>query len=133
MARFRFYVKGQIMIKKMPLKAGVVAVAAMASLLVSAPNANAAGNCTHYGQWGYGQLFTEPNYQGDCFEYQLGIITTLPLYVTNKVSSIRSWSNSPLRSQHLIDTITGNVFAAGPNEWWASLPSWIDNNATMAS
>ncbi|WP_433213147.1 hypothetical protein [Microtetraspora malaysiensis] len=120
------------MIKKVSLKAGVVAVAAMAGLLVSAPSANAAGNCTHYGEWGYTQLFTDPNYQGDCYEYSSGTYAELPLYVRYKVSSLRSWSGSPLHSVYLyVDT--DQVFRAGPNEWWPSLPSWIDDKANWAS
>ncbi|WP_066951130.1 hypothetical protein [Microtetraspora fusca] len=120
------------MIKKMPLKAGVVAVAVAAGLITSAPSANAAGNCTHYEKPGYAQLFTDPYYQGDCFEYSLGTYIELPSYVKNKVSSLRSWSNSPLRSVWLYGD-PDLVFRAGPNEWWPSLPSWIDDKADFAS
>ncbi|MFI7106994.1 hypothetical protein ACIBK9_11845 [Nonomuraea sp. NPDC050227] len=57
-----------------------------AALLVAAPSASAQGNCPHYGQEGWGQMFTDDNYQGDCFEWTLGQTVILPAYVKNKVS-----------------------------------------------
>ncbi|MFD7408589.1 hypothetical protein ACFV7R_39455 [Streptomyces sp. NPDC059866] len=62
------------MMKNIRRKAGVAATAgivAIAGLMVTAPNASAAGNCYYYGMAGYAQIFTEVNYNGDCFEWRM--------------------------------------------------------------
>ncbi|MEZ0070820.1 hypothetical protein [Planotetraspora sp. GP83] len=107
----------------------LAAVATAATLLATAPSASAQGNCTHYGQEGWGQMFTNNNYQGDCFEWSLGADIELPAYMANKVSSLRTWSGWPLYGVTLIDWSTGSRFHAGPNEWWPSLPAWANDTA----
>ncbi|MEV6651817.1 hypothetical protein [Streptomyces sp. NPDC051219] len=120
------------MIKSFRFKAGVVAAAAMAGLLVSAPSASAAGNCNHYGQAGYAQLFTTTNYTGDCWETPVTTQQWLPDYVKNQVSSLRFWSRTePVleRKLVLVDYESGAAFTAQPSEWWSSLPSWMNDKA----
>ncbi|MFD7440848.1 hypothetical protein [Streptomyces sp. NPDC059909] len=121
--------------KNMRLKVGVVAAAAMAAtagLFASAPSASAAGNCYHYGQQGYVQLFTDNNYQGTCWETTTNAYQWLPSEVKDKVSSLRFWTPSgpQQRSLVLTDVSAGGVeFTAQPNEWWPSLPWWINDKA----
>ncbi|MEU5867110.1 hypothetical protein ABZ815_38460 [Nonomuraea sp. NPDC047529] len=117
-------------IRKMRLKAGVVALVTATALLTSAPSAEAAGNCTHYGQAGYGQVFTDNTYQGDCWEFTLGVWTVFPVLVNHKVSSLRSWAAYPGQLVHL--TGDGLTFQAGAGEWWASLPTWFNDKANAA-
>ncbi|MFF4197888.1 hypothetical protein [Nonomuraea sp. NPDC001831] len=104
-------------------------VATAAALLATAPSASAQGNCTHYGQEGWGQMFTDINYQGDCFEWTLGQGTDLPAYMKNKVSSLRIWTGWPAYGATLYDFDSGTQFYAGPNEWWPSLPGWFNDKA----
>ena len=77
--------------KMMRLKIGVAATAAIAGLVVAAPNAYAYGNCYHYDVGGWAQVFTQENYTGNCFEWQLGIYTQLPSYMAYQDVSLRSW------------------------------------------
>ncbi|MEU3571900.1 hypothetical protein AB0E96_26250 [Kitasatospora sp. NPDC036755] len=104
-------------LNKPRLKAGIVAIAtAAAGVLgaVTAPSAQAAGNCTHYGQAGYGQVFTNYNYTGDCWEFQIGTWTVFPVLVNHKVSSLRSWAAYPGQVVHLSGD--GMTFDAGAGE-----------------
>lgn len=122
--------------KRMRFKAGVVATAAMAvtaGSFASAPSASAAGNCYHYGQQGYVQLFTDNGYTGECWETTTNAYQWLPDVMKDKVSSLRFWtpdSGPQRRSLILTDVSAGGVeFRAEPNAWWSSLPSWINDKA----
>ncbi len=112
------------------VKASFVALATAAALGAVAPGAQAAGNCTHYGQAGYGQVFTDYNYAGDCWEFQLGSWTVFPVLVNHKVSSLRSWGSYSGQKVNLSGD--GLTFTAGAGEWWPNLPDWFNDRANAA-
>ncbi|MEV8631288.1 hypothetical protein AB0395_06485 [Streptosporangium sp. NPDC051023] len=119
------------MSNKSHLKAATAAAATAAALIAVTPGtAQAAGNCTHYGQAGYGQVFTDSNYSGDCWEFQIGVWTVFPVLVNHKVSSLRSWAAYSGQQVHLSGD--GLTFTAGAGEWWASLPGWFNDKANAA-
>jgi hypothetical protein len=97
------------------------------SLFLFTPTATAEGNCIHYGEAGWGQVFTDYNYQGDCFEWRLGAQQNLPNILTDTVSSLRSWAGSPSYHPILGDWDARTQFRSGPNEWWPVLPNWIND------
>lgn len=109
------------------LTTAAAALTILASLLLATSSAVAEGNCIHYGQAGWGQVFTDNNYQGDCFEWRLGTQTELPSMLTDSVSSLRSWAGSPSYYPILGDWDARIQFRSGPNEWWPSLPGWIND------
>ncbi|MFF4381095.1 hypothetical protein [Kitasatospora sp. NPDC001547] len=116
--------------RKPRLKAGIVAALTTAAGVLgvaAAPGAQAAGNCVHYGQSGYAQVFTDYNYSGDCWEFPIGTWTVFPVLVNHKVSSLRSWSAHSGQVVHLSGD--GLTFDAGAGEWWPNLPGWFNDRA----
>ncbi|MDU0295018.1 hypothetical protein [Saccharothrix longispora] len=111
------------MIRRMRDRALVTTGVVLVGLLVSTPDAGASGNCYNYGTPGYGQVFTDISYRGDCFEWPLHWGTVhFPDYTKNKASSFRSWSGYPGRSLVLRDSrypASGEYIR--PNEWKPSL------------
>ncbi|MFD9007343.1 hypothetical protein ACFV0T_41565 [Streptomyces sp. NPDC059582] len=122
------------MIKNVRLKSTVVAMVAAGGFLTFAPSASAAGNCTHYGTPGYIQYFSDNNFQGDCYELQEWQVNYNLKYtpagnMDNRISSLRSWSSYG----HSLWSETGDSgqkFTFGANEQWASLPAWINDQAS---
>lgn len=57
------------MIRRTRDRALVTTGVVLVGLLVSTPDAGASGNCYNYGTPGYGQVFTDISYRGDCFEW----------------------------------------------------------------
>jgi hypothetical protein len=118
------------MTTKRRIKAGMIAVAlAFGTLLVSAPNASASGNCYHYGTPGYAQIFTDGNYNGDCFEWWFasGGTVWFPSYIKDKASSIRIWSGWPGHGVYLRDTFYGEARLQVPaNAWFPYLETFND-------
>jgi hypothetical protein len=92
------------MMKMMKLKIGIAATAAIAGLTVAAPSAYAYGNCYHYADAGWAQVFTEANYNGNCFEWQLGTFTQFPDYMVSQDASLRSWAFYNGQFGYLINT-----------------------------
>ncbi|MGY5051259.1 hypothetical protein ACWDE0_37555 [Streptomyces sp. 900105755] len=73
------------------------------------------------------QLFTGPNYTGNCLEYsEHNLAEFLPSGFSNNVSSERAWGPYSIA---LFNGATHQEFDAGPYDWWPTLPSWIDNQA----
>ncbi|MEV5571961.1 hypothetical protein AB0L06_18090 [Spirillospora sp. NPDC052269] len=77
------------------LKTGTAAVltslTAAVGLVAVDPAAQASGNCYHYEIAGWAQVFSQPGYNGDCFEWKLGTYTAFPSYMYHQDASLRSW------------------------------------------
>lgn len=83
-------------------------------------------NCYNFGVPGHGQVFTDANFQGDCFEWQLQWGTVhFPGYMSSKV--IRSWSGWPGQSLVLRDDFFAEArYLVHGNEWIANLAAYKD-------
>lgn len=118
--------------------AHLVALAAVTcgSLLSGTSSAEAAGNCYHYGSWGYVQFFTQPNYGGDCLEFYVGggssgtgsLAASAGSEWMNNISSIRGWAPVSL-NLYTSQSWTGSRFDWYGTQSWPTLPSWIDNKS----
>nr|BFD88073.1 hypothetical protein StreXyl84_74740 [Streptomyces sp. Xyl84] len=129
------------MIKNVRFKAVLVAAAAAGSLLGFTPSASAAGNCDHYGQPGYIQMFTGGNFTGNCYEtYYWNTVPdfrNVPNGMNDSISSVRSWSGGSFGDGGFSDASLwtdqygrGLAFTFHSGESWPNLPSWINDKAS---
>ncbi|MEU5866917.1 hypothetical protein ABZ815_37465 [Nonomuraea sp. NPDC047529] len=98
------------------------ALATGAALVATSPSALAQGNCYHFGYAGYAQLFTGYNFDGDCFEVQVGTgWHTLPAYASRKISSVRSWGWNGSEQVQLADSVYNGGLNIPAGSWVTNL------------
>ena len=87
------------------------------------------GNCYHYGIAGWAQVFTQPNYTGDCFEWQMGTYASFPSYMYEQDASLRSWGLWYGQQGTLDDDVYGDSFTFLAGVDYTALPESIYDKA----